>query len=91
MILAAVALSMLVTVALFEVLSLSLSACQWFFSRRPFLGRRVRLTCSLPGQGAAGGPSPEQPDHYRTSHGRLLSSPSPARFTADLESAAEIR
>lgn len=64
------------------------SACQWFFSRRPLLGRRVSLTSSLPGEGDYDGPQREQPHFYRTIHGRLLSSPLDACRTADLESAA---
>jgi hypothetical protein len=66
----------------------ALSACQWCFSRRPFLGRRVTPTCSLPGEGDHDGPTSEQPRQYRSSHGRLLSSQPPARRSSDLESAA---
>ncbi len=86
----AVAITALVTVAIFEAVSLAVSACQWFLSHRPFLGRWVCLSCSRPGEGGAGGMSPEQSHLYRTSQGRLLSSPLPARCTADPESAGEV-
>lgn len=82
------ALVVLVVTALYEGLRVARSACQWFFSPRPLLGRGVSPTSSLPGEGDHDGPIPEQPRQYRSSHGRLLSSPLPARCSADLESAA---
>lgn len=76
----------LVVVGIFEAARILVSACQWFFSSRPFSGRGVSPTCSLPGEGGHDGPTASHPQHYRSTHGRLLSSPSPARCTPDLES-----
>lgn len=82
------ALASLLGLAFFEGLRLARSACQCFFSPRPLLGRGVSSTCSLPGEGDDDGLSSEQPNQYRSSHGRLLSSPLPACSSADLGSAA---
>jgi hypothetical protein len=76
-----------VVVALFEAWCIALSACQWFLSRRPLLGRRVTPTCSLPGEGGHDGSQAAQSRRYATSHGRSLSSPPPASSSADRESA----
>jgi hypothetical protein len=54
------------------------SACQWLFSSRPFSGREVTSTCSLPGEGVHDGPSTEQPHPDLPSDGALHSSPPPA-------------
>jgi hypothetical protein len=65
------------------------SLWQFFCSSRPFSGREVSLTCSLPGQGDHEVAPHSGPQPFRTSQGRLLSSPPPASGTADLESAGE--
>jgi hypothetical protein len=76
----------LLVLGIWEASRIMVSACQWFLSRRPFSGRRVTSTCSLPGEGDHDGLTRPQPKQYRTTHGRSLSSPSPACCTPDLES-----
>jgi hypothetical protein len=84
-----------VVVALFESYRLSLSACQLFLALFGASSRPAGCTATAGPPSKAvlavdhhGGPPAEQPDVYRSSHGRLLSSPPLARSQADLESAA---
>lgn len=84
-----------VVVGLFESYRISVSACQFFFallraSFRPAGGSSTAAPPSKAGLAVDlhGGPPTDQPDLYRSSHGHLLSSPIPARSSADLESAA---
>lgn len=89
------ALVALVVVALFESYRVSLSACQFFLallraSSCPAGGSSTAAPPSKAGLAVDrhDGPPTEQTDVYRSSHGRLLSSPLPACSSANLESAA---
>jgi hypothetical protein len=83
-----VGIFLVVLLALDTTLWILRSACQLLFSRSALADRESSPPSSPPGEGDHDGPSPEQPHTYRSSHGRLLSSPSPARSSADRESAA---
>lgn len=84
-----------VVVALFETYRVSLSACQFFGALLRASSRPAGCTATAAPPSKAGlavdhhdGPPTDQPDGYRSSHGRHLSSPPLARGQADLESAA---
>ncbi len=81
-------LALLVVLALETGFRVFLSACQWFLKQPAFSRLCLSPRCSPPGEGDHDGPSAEQPHGYRSTHGRLLSSPLPASSSADLESAA---
>lgn len=77
-----------VVVALFEAWRIARSACQWFFGRSAHADRESSCTSSPPGEGGHDRPLAPRPQRYVTTQGRHLSSPAPARRSADLESAA---
>ena len=63
------------------------SACQWCAKQPAFSRLCLSSSSSPPGEGDPCGASDNEPHHYRSSHGRLLSSHPPASSSADLESA----
>jgi hypothetical protein len=81
-------LVVLLVVAIETAFRIFLSACQWCLKQPAFSRLCLSSSRSLPGEGHHDGPCTEQPRAYRSSHGRLLSSSSPASSSADLESAA---
>jgi hypothetical protein len=62
------------------------SVYQWLLKQPAFSRLCLSPTGSLPGEGDHDPPQRRQPNQYRSSQGRLLSSPVPARCTPDLES-----
>lgn len=80
------ALVALLVLAAWEWVRFLQSVYQWFLERSARADRDSVSSSSLPGEGGHEGPPAEQSDQYRSSHGRLLSSPHPARCSADPES-----
>jgi hypothetical protein len=73
-----------------QVAGWSLSACQWLLKGSALADPASSCTSSLPGKGDSGGSLREQAHGYRSSQGRVLSSPPPASSSSDLESLAVV-
>lgn len=91
MILAWASLAALLGLAFCEATAQLVSACKWLLERSAHADRDSSrpLRGSLPGEGVHGRAEPVGPDPYRSTHGRLLSSPVPARCTRELGSRGE--